>query len=273
MATTGGPFCSNGLSLDTPIYRIHRQKYLKELLSGKLLLPATRRWDDPYENLISWCMYEVLGDDKKIKQVFLGNDRLPTFGQCWTTVPESDAMWRIYSDVDKDRGLDSSFSVNEGVRLRTTARKLVKALADGMGAGQAEKCFIGSVKYMEEDQLRTYVVNAVGAYREGAFSGIAGHADALFLKRAPFAHEHEVRLLYIDAERKYEKQEFIEVSIDANTVIEEITLDPRLRAGGGGEPKRREWLETNGFKNTINASGLYQRCLIQIPLYKPEDLK
>jgi hypothetical protein len=127
MSSNAGPRCSNGLSLDTPIYRIHAHRFLKQLLSGTLVLPATHRWTDPYENLIAWCGYEFIGDDGKIKQVFLGNDRLRTFGQCWTRTSESDALWRIYSDVDKDRRPDSSFSSNEGVRLRTTPRKLVKA--------------------------------------------------------------------------------------------------------------------------------------------------
>lgn len=206
-----------------------------------------------------------------IKQVFLGGDRMPTFGQCWTTIPESDAMWRIYSDVDKDRGFDSFFSTNEGVRLCTTARKLVNALAKGIGAEQADKCCIGLVKYFDEEELRAYVVNEVGSYREKAFSGVSGHADALLLKRTPFKHESEVRLLYIDSDRKFQNQEFIEVPIDVNAVVEEITLDPRLRSGGG-EPKRREWLETNGYKNSINSSALYQRLMITVPLFKPEDL-
>jgi hypothetical protein len=90
--------------------------------------------------------------------------------------------------------------------------------------------------------------------------------------RIPFAHESEVRLLYIDADRKFEGKEQIEVPIDVNSVIEEIMLDPRLR-NGGGEPKRREWLEANGFKNTICSSSLYQKLIMEIPLFKPEDLK
>jgi len=269
-----GPFCTNGLSLDTPIYRIHKQRFLADLLAGKVFLPATHRWDDPYENLISWCAYEVIGDDKKIKQTFLGGDnRFPVFGQCWSTIPESDALWRIYSDVDKHRALDASFSDNEGVKLRTTARKLVNALAKGMGDGSADKCFVGAVKYMEESQLRTYVVNAVGTYREKAFGESTGHADALLLKRSAFAHEHEVRLLYVDADRKYVGKEFIEVPIDVNAVIEEIILDPRVRAGGGGEQKRTEWLKANGFKNKIDASNLYLRTMFQIPLYTQDELK
>jgi hypothetical protein len=267
-----GPFCSTGMNLDTPIYRIHRKKYLKQLLSGTLYLPTTRSWLDPYENLISWCGYLVIGDDKKINQVFLGNDRLPTFGQCWSKIPESDAMWRIYSDVNEKRELDSFFSDDEGVQLRTTARKLVNALAKGMGKGQANKCYVGLLKYFEEAELRQYVVNAIGTYKEQAFSGVSGHADALLVKRTAFAHESEVRLLYVDADKKCEGKEYIEVPIDVNSVIEEVMLDPRLR-NGGGEPKRREWLAVNGFKNTISSSSLYQKLIVQVPLYNPEDLK
>jgi hypothetical protein len=70
---------------------------------------------------------------------------------------------------------------------------------------------------------------------------------------------------YIDADRRFEGQEFIEVPIDVNGVIEEITLDPRT-IDGGGETKRKEWLEANGFKNAINTSSLYRRILLQAML-------
>lgn len=263
------PQCSIGLSLDTPIYRIHRQGFLEELLDGTLRLPATRHWHDPWENLICWCGYDILGDDGKVKQTFFGNNRFPTFGQCWSTCPESDAMWRIYSAVDEERGVDSFFSEKEGVRLRTTARKLVNALAKGMDNGNEQECFIGAVNYIDEAQLQNFVVNAVAAYRDKAFGGSRGHADALLFKRSPFSHEREVRLLYIDSGRRFEKQDFVEVPIDVNTVIDEITLDPRLRAGGGGEQKRLDWLRSKGFKNAANVSSLYQRILIEIPLWKP----
>ena len=92
----------------------------------------------------------------------------------------------------------------------------------------------------------------------------------MFLKRTPFAHEHEVRLLYVDSDKRCEGRDFIDVPFDANAVIEEIMLDPRLRAGGGGEHERLEWLLANGFKNTTNVSNLYQRVMFQIPLYKVE---
>ena len=70
-----------------------------------------------------------------------------------------------------------------------------------------------------ENDLTQYVANAVYTYRDKAFGGVTGHADVLSLKRDPFRHESEVRLLYIDADRKFEGQPSIEVPIDVNAVI------------------------------------------------------
>jgi len=267
-----GPFSGTNLDRNAAIYRIHAQQHLKELLSGNLILRASTCWPDAYENLISRCAYDYIGDDGKIKQVFLGGNRFPVFGQCWSMITESDALWRIYSHVKPNRGLNSFFCRDEGVRLRTTAKKLVNSLAKGMGTQNAKKCYIGRVTYFEEDHLRQYVGNAVRTYREMAFSGIDGHADGLLLKRSPFAHESEVRLLYIDSDREFEGQQQIEVPIDVNDVIEEITLDPRVH-GGGQEARRAKWLKKNGFKNQINRSLLYLGVLMTVPLFNPEDLK
>jgi hypothetical protein len=74
------------------------------------------------------------------------------------------------------------------------------------------------------------------------------------LKRSAFAHEHEVRLLYVDADRKYVGKEFIKVPIDVNRVIEEIILDPRVRAGGGGNKRER-----NGSTQTDSKTGLMRQ--------------
>jgi hypothetical protein len=260
-----GPFFGDDLNMDAPIYRIHAQQYLSGLLAGRLVLPATSKWDDPYENLISWCAYWDIDADGKPKQVFLGEDRLPTFGLCWSTIEESDAIWRIYSRVDKNRGLNSCFSGDEGVRLRSTPRKLLNALATGMGAGYADNCCIGSVKYKTESEVQTYFANIINNYRDKAFSGVHGHVDALLVKRTPFAHEHEIRLLYVDSERRFARQDVIDIPFDVNGVIEEITLDPRLRRDGG-EGRRAEWLRASGFENTINTSMLYQRTLVMVHL-------
>jgi hypothetical protein len=124
---------------------------------------------------------------------------------------------------------------------------------------------------MEQEALKQYIVNAVGTYRQETFAGVTGHFDALLLKRSPFAHENEVRLLYVDAKGEF-AQDQLEIPIDVNSVIDEITLDARV-INGGGEPKRREWLQANGFKNPINLSHLYLGVIVSVPLFKPEDLE
>jgi hypothetical protein len=228
-------------------------------------LPATYRWSDPFENLLALASYVVRTSEGLLEIKFLEGGRLPTFGQCWTTIAESDAIWRIYSRVQNTERVNHTFFLDEGVRLSTTARKLVNCLTDGFGWANRDNCYITAMKYFTESDLTQYVANAIGTYRDKAFGGIPGHADGLSLKRDPFRHESEVRLLYIDADRKFQGQPSIEVPIDVNAVIEEITLDPRTRTGGR-EPKRKAWLEEHGFKNPVKTSRLYQRVMMQVPL-------
>ncbi len=91
-----------------------------------------------------------------------------------------------------------------------------------------------------------------------------------FKKRTAFAHENEVRLLYVDADREFEGKDQIEVPIDVNSVIEEITLDLRLPEGQK-QANRKTWLQNKGFKNEINMSQLCQKIIMVVPLYKSEE--
>jgi len=266
-----GPRCYKNMKLDAPIYRIHSYRYLGDLLAGKLILRSTREWKDPYENLIATCGYEVIGEDDRLKQVFFDKTRLPAFGQCWTTIQESDALWRIYSHLKKDSVPGLRFSQNEGVRLRTTPAKLVKCFASSFPDKNKGNCLVAPIRYLEEPNLTQHIANVIGTHRDQAFSGVSGHVDALRLKRIAFAHESEVRLLYIDADREFEGKDQIEVPIDVNAVIEEITLDPRIPEGTK-YANRERWLRQRHFKNEINKSLLYQKIIMMVPLYSPEDL-
>ncbi len=166
-------------------------------------------------------------------------------------------MWRIYSSVHQDGSkLDATFDSGEGVRLKTTVGKLLDTLATGVGTAKFGNCFIARVKYFDEDALLQEVANIIRSRREQAFSGNAGNADALLYKRDPFAHENEIRLIYVDAEKEFEHQEQIEVAIDPNKLIEEITIDPRVLAGNQ-EIWRTNWIRDLGFKNPVNRSLLY----------------
>jgi hypothetical protein len=152
----GTGFWSKGLDPDMPIYRIHPKRFLKSLLAGKLHLPATYRWTDPFENLLALASYVVRTSEGLLETKCLEGGRLPTFGQCWTTISESDAMWRIYSRVQNTKRVNHTFFPHEGVRLSTTARKLVNSLADGMGWANRDNCYITAMKYFTESDLTQY---------------------------------------------------------------------------------------------------------------------
>jgi hypothetical protein len=77
----------------------------------------------------------------------------------------------------------------------------------------------------------------------------------LLLKRDAFCHEHEVRLIYVDKDQEFGNRNHIDCPVDANTLIEQITLDPRLLPDQEGA--RIEKLRDDGFRGTINKSELY----------------
>jgi hypothetical protein len=115
------------------------------------------------------------------------------------------------------------------------------------------------------------IANVIGSQREQAFSGRVGNADALLFKRDAFAHENKVRLLYVDAAEELKKNEQIEVAIDPNSLIEEITFDPRIQ-GGDQEAWRTNWIRERRFKNEVNRSLLYRGISLIVPLFTQEQL-
>ena len=60
--------------------------------------------------------------------------------------------------------------------------------------------------------------------------------------------------------------------MDVTSVIEEITLDPRVRGSDEGA-KRIEWIRGKGFSNEVKRSLLYLGVLLSVPLYSREDLE
>lgn len=121
---------------DKPIYRIFPiARFIQLLTTKKLTLVKPKKWDDPFENILLSSRFAISGEIAEISA------RDSVYGQCWTWHRETDAMWRIYSPS------------KDGVRLKSTPRKLLTALKKECGAHSDVQCFIGSVKYIAKSKM------------------------------------------------------------------------------------------------------------------------
>jgi hypothetical protein len=263
-----GPYKTTGIDCDRPIYRIHTFRGVRDdLLRGKLTLRSPSQWDDAYEDPIRNCGFHFQQDGTWTQCFWNEDRRLPVFAQCWTWLDESDALWRIYSHPEHKRDL---LGDDEGFRLRSTPRKLAKALADAPEALRCSCCYIGEVRYLNRTALHEAIASRIGAERQDAFCTVQGRVDACLLKRDVFSHEQEVRLIYVDEDRRSSSAPItpcfqngqLTVTVRASDFVEEITLDPRLRPEQ--EQLRREALKSMGFQGPIRMSELYRATLLAV---------
>lgn len=191
--------------LDKPIYRIFPiGRFIQILTTKKLTLVKPKKWDDPFENALLSSTFKIGNDTANFSA------KNSVYGQCWTLHRETDAMWRIYSQT------------KDGIRIKTTPRKLLKSLQDEAGKFSDIKCFIGKVKYMpsrnlEECFSKINLLNSNGS----------GIAESLLYKRMEFSHEKEVRLIYSGDDGKCE-QDIFNYSINPDDLFDSILFDPRM---------------------------------------------
>lgn len=219
--------------LDAHVYRVVPLKRFYDLFGNKQnVLVRPSKWEDPFENFILNAPARL--SDGTIVSFGFNND---FYGQCWTKLTSSDALWRIYSP-DKT-----------GVRLRTTVRKLLTTLQAPLDEWAQEQAFIGKVLYLGQKKL---VAFGNKVFRDGLNSRAL--AETLLVKRIAFRHEREVRLLYFE---KYKAQKDIYAyPVDPHALIDQVMLDPRiLRADA--DAKKDEIRKRTGFKGNILHSLLY----------------
>ncbi|MEW8687321.1 MAG: DUF2971 domain-containing protein [Candidatus Thiodiazotropha sp.] len=221
---------------DKPVYRIITKERLIELFQkGKNTLVHPSKWDDPYENFILKSQVRMKSGEVK---AFDFHDNI--YGQCWSRHKASDAMWRIYSP-NKD-----------GIRIKSTIRKLLSSLYFGNVNKPSMSCVIGKVEYLTETKLNNY---ANSIYVNGALS-----KDNLFrsllVKRRAFKHENEVRLLYFDLDYTNAGKLF-SFGIKPHELIDQIMIDPRKTYSDFLMIKDEIKVKT-GFSGAIKRSLLYK---------------
>ncbi|MEQ0006650.1 DUF2971 domain-containing protein [Klebsiella sp. GG_Kp146] len=227
-------------SLDMSIYRIFSIKYFEELITNKeLVLVQPDMWDDPYENFILKTEVD-LGDGTIASLEELKSN---WYGQCWTENIDTDAMWRIYSP-NKD-----------GIRVKTTAKKLFDIVYNSLDEYAKLKYFIGKVSYKEKQEIINFVTKS--SFSEIILGGQNdSFAKLLCTKRTAFSHENEIRVLVDDIHNKKGDGGLYKIDIEPMQLFDEVCLDPRLSD-----------IEANNLKAKLVAMGVTCKIL-QSDLYK-----
>lgn len=88
-------------------------------------------------------------------------------------------------------------------------------------------------------------------------------AQSLLLKRQAFAHEDEVRLIWV-CDDKRDVDKVMTVNVNPNDFIEEVTFDPRLVRFELLERQQRA--KALGYEGTFTESAVYQKAFFQTAL-------
>lgn len=206
------------LDLDTPIYKYIPFKYLKLMIkNSNLYFGKVSSWEDVYEN---WFLKEqmVLSSGEKGSATDLIQG---VFGQSWTLQEESDAMWRIYSKLDRTL---HDYLDDTAVRIKTTARKLYNVIY--ANDEDFKTSYIGAVKYLSQNDFLK-MQDSLSPLNPLDLSEV--FVKSYFFKRAPFEHEKEVRpiLIYSPKHENFGK-DGVSFDIDFDNLIDEMVTDPRL---------------------------------------------
>lgn len=200
-------------NLNQRIYRVFsitRALDLFEKKQNTLVHPSM--WDDPFENFFLNARFF---DKAANKEIDVSRIKTSWYGQCWTTVPDTDAMWRIYSP-NKD-----------GVCIATTVRKLFESIFYPDDDRSSLKSFLGKVEYVDKKTIPDFAKKFTSSDLSLG-DGNKKFAESLLIKRSEFEHEHEIRLLFNDADEQFIGKSVMTYHFDAVSMIDNIMFDPRL---------------------------------------------
>jgi hypothetical protein len=215
--------------LDKPVYRYMKlDKFFKLFDERQNVLSHPRKWDDPFENFIL---------NAEVKD-FEFRDRV--YGQCWTVERRSDALWQIFCGKA------------QGVRIRTTLRRLGATFSRTLSQPDRHHAFIGKVKYLSDRKL-------FGAGRS-IMDRVdpEGIARSLLMKRNAFRHEAEVRLVYRKTLGKPAEDGLFPYPVDPDGLIDQVMIGPRFQPVEASK-LRRKIRDRTGYKGEILYSLLYSK--------------
>ena len=136
----------NGLDGKLYIYKYFPLKHLLSLLERKKLrVDRVSKWEDPYENFFLKEEFYAYAEYYK-KDILVSTEEIidRTYGQSWTLKEESDAMWRIYSNIKN--GIKDS-----AVRIKVRVDNLFNVVYTDDGCMATTS--IGQVQYVNAEKF------------------------------------------------------------------------------------------------------------------------
>lgn len=236
-------------NINQVVYRIFPLYRIQQLFQdNKLVLVRPEVWEDPFENFLLRCT----AIDKDGTVARLDDLARSWYGLCWTLNADSDAMWRIYSPK------------KDGIRVKTTIRKLADMLWEPDNQFSSLKYFIGKVQYRTREEIEMFL-------RRTSFWDLAiggqnlNFAETLLIKRTEFQHENEIRILANCKEDVPDARlavDLYKIPANPNNLVDELCIDPRL--GDNQVADITQSLKQFGYTGPIVQSELYKLSLTQI---------
>lgn len=175
-------------------------KFLDLLLSKKLFMSRSDKFEDQYEGTFSEPTYEEIRklavDNPEFLNYYKTHRERVAISSWHINEYESFAMWQIFTKN------------NEGLAIQSTIGRLVKAVKPENNFDQ----YIGEVNYI--DYKKEYIP-----------------FDDLFFpflfKRKSFQYEREVRILSDTSKSDIKLNDGLKINVDINQLIEKIYIHPK----------------------------------------------
>jgi hypothetical protein len=219
---------------DTIVWKyLDLSKFLDLLLSKKLFMSRSDKFEDQYEGTFSEPTYEeirkIAENNPKFLNYYKSHREKIVISSWHINEYESFAMWQIFTKN------------NEGLAIQSTVKRLQEALKPERATEQ----FIGEVNYI--DYKKEYI-----PFDDTFFP--------FLFKRKSFQYEREIRIISDVTSNNINVNDGVKIDVDINQLIEKIYI----------HPKSENWyknlviqlMEQLGFNFTIEKSDLESDILI-----------
>jgi hypothetical protein len=186
---------------DTIVWKyLDLSKFLDLLMSRKLFMSRSDKFEDQYEGTFSEPTYEEIKklseNNPEFLQYYKSHREKVVVSSWHINEYESFAMWQIFTQN------------NEGLAIQSTIGRLQKALKSEINYGQ----FIGEVNYI--DYKKEYI-----PFDDMFFP--------FMFKRKSFQYEREVRIISNLSENNIKINDGLKIDVDINQLIEKIYIHPK----------------------------------------------